>query len=190
MSIGRRIVQARQAAGWSQEKLSRAVGAAQTTVSSWERGRTEPSRDDVARIAAALGVGLEVLELGGRTVPLVGFVGAGAEAHYYADGQGPFDQAPAPDDSTRRTVAVEVKGTSLGPLFDGWLIYYDDVRSPVTPDLIGRLCVVGLPDGRILVKRLRPAKTPGLFHLESNIEPTMLDQEVAWAARVKSMSPR
>ncbi|MGA0604904.1 LexA family transcriptional regulator [Phenylobacterium sp. VNQ135] len=123
-------------------------------------------------------------------VPLVGYVGAGAEAHYYASADEGLGEVEAPDNATPQTVAVEIRGTSLGPLFESWLVFYDEVRSPVTPDMYGRLCVVGLPDGRVLVKRIRPARTPGVYHLESNTEPTMPDEEVVWAARVKSMTPR
>ena len=67
---------------------------------------------------------------------------------------------------------------------------YDEVRSPVTPDMLGQLCVVGLLDGRVLVKWLKAAKTPGLFHLKSETESTMKDQEVVWAAKVTGMQPR
>ncbi|RTM07470.1 MAG: phage repressor protein [Hyphomicrobiales bacterium] len=56
--------------------------------------------------------------------------------------------------------------------------------------MIGVLCVVGLPDDRVLVKRIRRAKTPGFFHLDSNTEPTINDVEIVWAAKVKSMEPR
>lgn len=122
-----------------------------------------------------------------RTVPLVGFVGAGAEAHYYEAAE--LGEVDAPDNATPSTVAAEIKGTSLGPLFDTWLIFWDEVRTPVTTDQIGRLCIVGLADGKVLVKRLRHA-TEGRYHLESNAEPTMYDQEVSWAARVKGMTPR
>jgi len=69
-------------------------------------------------------------------------------------------------------------------------VFYDDVRSPVTPDLYGKLCVVGLPDGRILVKQVKPSKTSGLYHLMSQTEGSLLDQEILWAAKVKNMSPR
>lgn len=124
------------------------------------------------------------------TVPIVGYVKAGAEAVLYSEGQGPFGRVPAPEGSTASTVAAEIRGDSLGELFSEWLIYYDDVRSPVTPDLFNRLCVVGLPDGRILVKKIRPSKTPGFYHLDSNTEGTLTDQEVVWAARVKQMTPR
>lgn len=125
------------------------------------------------------------------TVPLVGYVSAGARAYFNAENE-ELERVRAPNDATPNTVAVEVRGDSLGALFDQWLVYYDDdeVRSPVTSDMIGRLCVVGLPDDRVLVKRIRRAKTLGLYHLDSNTEPTINDVEIAWAAKVKSMEPR
>ncbi len=197
-SISERIAAARRLAGWSQQRLARAVGAAQTTVSSWERGRTEPTRDDVRRIAQALELPVARLELDGvdraapgrEAAPLVGFVSAGSRAHFFADGQGPFDEVPAPEGSTERTVAVEIRGDSLGSFFNEWLVYYDDVRAPVTPDLIGRLCVVGVADGRVLIKKIKTSQTPGLYHLLSQTEEPILDVEVLWAARVRSMTQR
>ena len=52
--------------------------------------------------------------------------------------------------STRRstpspsTVAVQIRGHSLGALFDNWLVFYDDVRDPPDESLVGRMCVCGL----------------------------------------------
>lgn len=127
-----------------------------------------------------------------RMVPVVGYVGAGAEAHFYALSDGELDRVPAPDGATPDTVAVEIRGESLGPLFERWLVHYDEVRSPITPDLMGQLCVVGLPNDKILVKKVRRAKSKadGLYDLLSNNEDAMLDQVVDWAAKVKSMVPR
>lgn len=124
-----------------------------------------------------------------RTVPVVGYVGAGAEAHFYSDMDAPLDFTEAPPWAGPETRAAEIKGESLGPLFERWLIFYEDVRSPVTPDLHGRLCIVGLPNGKVLVKKLRPAGN-GLFHLLSNAEEPMWDQEILWAALVKEMRPK
>lgn len=126
----------------------------------------------------------------GRTVPLVGYVGAGSAAHFYASGDGELDRIEAPEYANEHTVAAKIQGPSVGPLFDGWLVFWDEVRSPVTPDMLGELCVIGLPDDRILVKQLKAASAPGLFHLLSNNEAPMLDQEVMWAAKVKGMQPR
>ncbi|CAL8981571.1 hypothetical protein RHODOP_04504 [Rhodoplanes sp. P11] len=123
-------------------------------------------------------------------VPIKGYVGAGAETHYYAVAQGDLDEVEAPDGSTPDTVAVEIRGESLGSLFDRWLIFYDDVRRPVTDDLIGKLCVVGLADDRILVKRIRRGRN-GLFDLESNRDDdTIKNVKVEWAAKVRLMTPK
>lgn len=194
MKVGGRIAQARQARGWSQAKLATVINTAQTTISSWERSRTEPTREDVVRIAAALDIPSVQLELdisarAGAETPVVGYVGAGAEAHFYADSD-ILDYVLAPEGSTATTRAAEIKGDSLGPLFERWLIFYDDVRSPVTTDLLGKLCIVGLPDGRVLVKQIQASRTPDLYHLLSNFEQPFFDQEVMWAAAVKDMRPR
>lgn len=125
------------------------------------------------------------------SVRLVGYVGAGAEAHYYAVAQGDLDNVDAPEGSTADTVAVEIRGESLGPLFDHWLVYYDEVRRPVSSDLIGALCVVGLADDRILIKKLRPGTKKGRYRLTSTPpEPPIENADVQWAAKVKRMAPR
>lgn len=193
MHVGTRIRGARDAAGWSQQRLAAAINQSQTTISSWERGRTEPTREDVSRVAEALG--LTPAEIEGtsasavREIPIVGFVGAGDAAHFYEDGQGPLGTTLAPEYATEYTVAAEIRGPSIGPYFDGWLLLYDDVRSPVTSDLYGELCVVGLLDGRVLVKKIKPS-AEGRFHLLSMSEEPIFDVELTWAAKVTGMKPR
>lgn len=124
------------------------------------------------------------------TVPLVGYVSAGAAATYFQQDSGHLDEVPAPDNASEATVAVEIRGDSLGSFFDRWLVFYDDVRRPVTSDLVGRLCVVGIEDGRILIKKIKRSKARGLYHLISQTEDPIFDVTIDWAARVKSMIPR
>lgn len=58
------------------------------------------------------------------TVPLVGYVGAGSEAHLYAVNDGSFlDEVPAPHGSTSETVAIEIRGDSLGLSLIGGLCF-------------------------------------------------------------------
>jgi hypothetical protein len=122
-----------------------------------------------------------------ETVPLVGYVGAGDR--FYPEPADEIERVKAPRNPTPNTVAAQIRGDSMGSAFNGWLVYYDDVRSPVTYDMIGYPCVVALADGRVMVKVIRQARTPGLYHLESN-EPTIYDVEIVWAAKVKSVEPR
>lgn len=124
-----------------------------------------------------------------RMIPVKGYVVAGAAARYLPLADAEFDRVHPPADATDETIALEIRGDSLGELFDRWLVFFDDVRSPVTPDLIGKLCVVGLVDERVLVKKLKRAGA-GLYDLLSNNEDPIRGVAVKWAARVKTMAPR
>lgn len=156
-----------------------------------ESGKRRLSDTWINRAAKAFSVDPgEIVTDEAGTVPLVGYVGAGAEAHLFSEGQGPFDDVEAPDGATEHTVAVEIRGESLGSLFDEWLVFYDDVHEPPRPELLRKLCVVGLADGRVLVKRLERGQLAGHFNLISNTEPPIYDAIVEWAARVKQMTPR
>lgn len=180
----------------SQEQLAERAGTSKGYISDLESGkRPVPPGPMLQRLADALGVTTRQLFTGasssdmGGVVPLVGYVGAGAEAHFYASVDEGLGEVKAPPNANKNTVAARVRGESLGPLLHGWLVYFDDRREPVTPDQIGELCVVGLPDGRVVVKKLQPSRTAGLYHLLSNADAPMLDQEVQWAALVTAMMP-
>lgn len=125
-------------------------------------------------------------------VPIVGLAGAGPDGSIlYSDGDGELGEAPMPPGGSERTVAVEVRGESMrGIAEDGWLVYYDDRRDPPTTDLIGELCVVGLSDGRVLVKKLFQGRRKRHFDLESVAAPMLRDVRVDWAAMVTAIIPR
>lgn len=197
-----RLQEARKKAGFpTAPDAARAFGWPETTYFSHENGARGLRPTVAEKYAKAYRVPAEWLLYGkgkpakaedrsGRTVPLVGYVSAGAAAHFFGD-QGDLDEVPAPDGSTESTVAVEIRGESLGALFDRWLVFYDDVKRPITTDQINRLCVVGLADGRILIKKIQKSRgRQGLYHLLSNTEAPILDVEIEWAARVKNMVPR
>lgn len=198
-SAADRLRRARIEAGFrtAAEAIER-FGWAKGTYPHNENGNAPFSRKKADAYAKAFGVRADWLysdegpmREGERLVPIVGYVGAGAQTHLFAEGQGPFGEVLAPVGSSDETVAVEIKGESLGAFFDEWLVFYDDVRSPITPDMIGKaLCVVGLPDGRILIKQIRRSRTEGLYHLLSQTEAPITDVEIIWAAKVISIQPR
>lgn len=168
----------------SKKELAARLGRTPATV-------TEMLRDEKPRRIRADEVGIirDYLELE-PAARIVGHVGATSEEVYYASADDPAETVKLPPNGTESTVAVEIRGDSLGPGLNGWIAYYNDVREPVTPDLLGRLCVVGLPDGRVLIKIVKQA--PGRrFHLLPNAGgEAILDQKVQWAARVIDLSPK
>lgn len=176
--------------------LAKALGRSPSAVTDLLNGSRRLRAEEIAVAAEYLGVDPPRLVGGGRPrhptgrVPLVGYVGAGAIAHFYADAQGPFDDVDAPDAAGASTVAVQIRGHSLGALFDNWLVFYDDVRDPPGDDMIGRMCVCGLADGRVLVKALKRSQVAGLWTLLSNTEPPIYDVALDWAALVREMRPR
>ena len=155
--------------GWDQAELGEKLGVTQASVSRWYKGSTPKSQHEkgINRLAQKLQI-IKDTSITRYSIPVVGYIGAGGGV-IYAEGQGPFGEAKMPPKGVSPSmVAVEVRGDSMAPLIDeGATIYYDNRSEPPTDALFGRLCVVGLTDGRILIKRLLPGRKPGLFDLYS-----------------------
>ena len=68
-------------------------------------------------------------------------------------------------------------------------MFYDDVRSPITDDMIGQLCVVGLSDDRVLIKKVLRNGARGKFDLLSNndTEEPIKAVKIEWAALVTEL---
>ncbi len=194
-----RLAQARRDAGYATPtEAARARGWNEITYRAHENGERGIRPAAAARYAKAFRVSAGWILTGeGRRdqvdqVPIVGLAGASVEGGVaYSETDGELGMADRPTNGSDKTVALEVRGDSLrGIAEDGWLIFYDEVRSPPTEDLIGLPCVVGLEDGRVLVKYLRPTGDPHVFHLLSTNAEPLFDQIVAWAARVIDIRPR
>jgi phage repressor protein C with HTH and peptisase S24 domain len=207
---GERLRLARKRVFGSGREAAEALGIPQQTYNSHERAGLPGSRDfgaDEAEVyGRRFGVRPEWLLTGrghaplapddvdeepaASRTPIVGYVGAGATAHYYNIGQGHLDDTDRPSNATDNTVAVEIRGDSLGPYFDRWLVFYDNVRSPITDDMYGKLCVVGLANDQVLVKEVRPGSRKGLFNLGPAGAESTKDAKVLWGARVRMIAPR
>jgi hypothetical protein len=190
------ILKALAETGKTRIGLARALGRSPSAITDLLNGSRRLKAEEIPLIVEYLGVDPPRFLTGGRppsqsaSVPLIGFVGAGAQAHFYADGRGPFDQVAAPDAGSARTVAVQVLGHSLGALFDNWLIFYDDIRRPPGDELVDRMCLCGVADGRVLVKGIKRSPIRALWTLVSNVEPPLYDVALDWAAQVREMRPR
>jgi hypothetical protein len=119
-----------------------------------------------------------------------GYVGVDGQVYFYAVTPEDLDEIAVARPVTASTVALEIRGTSMGSYFDRWFILYDDSRQAAARDLVGELCVVALTDGRVLVKRLQQGAAEGRFDLISRAGPTIRNAEIVWAANVKGMIQR
>lgn len=120
-------------------------------------------------------------------VPVVGYVGAGAEITPYDDhAQGAsLEEVEAPPGASESVVAVIIRGDSMYPAYrDRDEIYYERYEGPPL-DLVGRECVIKLADGRMYVKTLAAGSEPGLGTLLSFNFPPIMDVPIEWAAPVK-----
>lgn len=184
MHVGRTVREAREARKWSQGELARKAGTSQQNVDRIERSETVHSRA-LPAILAALGLSSASVERG-KTVPLLGFVGAGAQMFAFDvhAGDEPLEEIQRPDGATDETVAVQVRGDSMKPAYkDGDVLYYDQQENGGLEHLVGDECVVRLADGRTFVKELR--MTGGRYWLYSHNAEPMLDVSIIWAAKVK-----
>jgi transcriptional regulator with XRE-family HTH domain len=188
--MGNKLRELREGQGWTHDQAGKASGMSRSNFIKLERGERKLTQNTLTRIAKAFNVKPSDLLDEVLTVPIVGYVGAGSTIYQIGPEQGEIDRVPAPEGSTEDTVAVEIRGESLGSFFDQWLAYYDEVHNPPTSDMIGRLCVCGLADGRILVKKLMRGSLPGHYTLLSQFEPPIYDAIVEWSARVRRMEPR
>src|ERR1700760_3896962 len=165
--------------GKTRSGLAKALGRSPSAVTDLLNGHRRLRADEIAIVSDYLGIEPPRLVGGGPprppSAPLVGYVGAAADA--------PLASKPT-------TVAVQVRGHSLGVLFDNWLVFYDDIRNPPDDSLIGRMCVCGLSDGRVLIKSVKRSAQTGLWNLLSNTEPPIYDAGLDWAAPVREMRPR
>lgn len=168
--------------GWDQTKLGHELGVSQATISRWMR-KTHPQipemqqHDRIMRLARKLDV-KSYAPGDGLLVPVMGYVSGGLVVIQSK----PVGEAIMPPGGDEETAAVYVRGDSMAA--DGSVLYYGKRLNPPTDELFGKLCLVGLPGGQILLRTLLKGSSEGLFHLTSRASDPLFDQSVEWAARV------
>lgn len=108
----------------------------------------------------------------------------------FASGQAAGDLVPIPPGGADQAVALLIAGDSMrGLADDGGLIYFEDQRTPPTPDMLGHLVVVETDKDEVLVKRLLRGSKANLFDLESIVGETRRDCRLRWAAHITAIIP-
>lgn len=177
----------------NQGQMADHLGVSQASISRWANGH-ELTLEHAGKLeleAKRLGLLKGNFVRNVTSVPIVGYVGAGGSISF-EDNHGPYGEADMPPKGgSSSLVAVIVKGDSMsGTLEDGWTVYYDNRRDPPDETLHGKLCIVGLSDGRTLIKKLYPGRKRQHYDLHSVNAPVLLDQPVDWAARITWIAPK
>lgn len=140
MTVGARIRQAREAKGMSQDALAAAVKVSRPAVSQWEDESSQPRRNKIPAIAAALGVSPFWLEHGAagggtKAMPVKGEVAAGTWREAVELDFEPIPVAPIPDYPAEAQYGLLVRGTSLNKIAKDseYLIVVDTMLSGIMP---------------------------------------------------------
>ena len=104
---------------------------------------------------------------------------------------GGLEEVHAPEGVGKASVvAVRVRGDSMHPMRNGWLLFYRREDHGVPDSCLNRLCIVKVADeGPILVKELRRGYRTNHFVLSSWNAPPIEDARLDWAAPVLSIRP-
>lgn len=187
MEMHERLKQARELAGFETgAEAARRFQWSEATYRSAENGTRAITRTKAEIYARAFRVSPEWLLFGKgdgakKMVPLVGYVGAGAEVHA-VDGGGSLDEIDPPPGIGPSAVAVCVRGDSMFPRYmDGDVLIYDAHCTLKQAD--GQECIVSLLDGRKFVKTVR-AEGRGVATLESWNAPPIRSVEIEWVAKI------
>ncbi len=200
--LAARIRALRAAMDLSQAGFAERIGVDQSNVSRWENG-AEPDDAHIRKLAELAAVHPAELRYGGLAEPapaprfasvaVVGYVGAGQEVFAHDDHAlgGGLEDVEAPEGvGEDPIVAVRVRGESMHPMRDGWLLFYRRDQHGVPDACLNRLCIVKLAeDGPVMVKEVRRGYRANHFVLTSWNAPPLEDVRLDWAARVLSIRP-
>lgn len=190
-----RLKAARLEAGYSTAaEAARAIGIKEPTYSGHENGTTKLTRQ-AERYARFYRLSLDYLLEGKgarrlKQIPVVSYVGAGAEVFAIDDhSRGRGLKMVDPTVTYPDCVAAIIRGDSMLPLRDGWLIFWTRRQEGVPDECLGQLCIAQVKDGPVLLKEVRRGSKKGFFTLESwNARPRE-DVALEWASKIIDIRP-
>lgn len=196
-SLGGRLTWARETSGFDAPvDAARAMGISRFTYAQHENGIRGFKRDSALQYARKFRVSLEWLLYGRgdprpaskKEIPVTHYVGAGAAVFPFSD-QGELERIPSFPGLEDAEAAI-IRGDSMLPFQAGWIVVWRNQNDGVPEHLNGKLCIVAVKDGGVLLKVLRRERKRGFYTLESwNADPqpgTMVE----WAAEIIDIRPR
>lgn len=187
-----------EAQGYNMKSLSLAAGLNESFVRDMLQRKRRPSLDKFSRLVAILGttvaevMGEELAADGARMVPLMGFVGAGAEVEpdFEQVPEDGLEQIPVPFALPADMIAFQVRGSSMLPQFrDGavLIVYREQRRS--TESFYGEEAAVRTSDGRRFIKTIFRGNQKDRVNLMSwNAQP-IENVHLAWVGEIFTVFP-
>ncbi|MDX3927652.1 MAG: XRE family transcriptional regulator [Shinella sp.] len=185
-----------QASGLNMKAVSLKAGLGETFVRDMlERGRV-PSIDKFQRLAKVLGTTVaDLLDEGieiSSSVPLVGYIGAGAEVLPEFEQVPPegLDQLEIPFGLPAEMLALEVRGDSMLPVYrDGTaIIVYREQKKPLDA-FYGQDAAVRTTDGRRYLKTIMRGHGNSVNLLSWNAAP-IENVRLSWIGEIFATLPR
>lgn len=158
-AMGNKLKSLRDERGWTHEEAATAMGVSRSQFIKLERGERRLTVDYINRAAAAFGVRpADVIDdMAENTVPLMGYIGAGAEIMPDFEQVPPdgIEQIHVPFPLPGEMIAFEVRGDSMLPVYkDGHLIIcHREQRRPLE-SFYGEDAAVRTSDGRRFIKTI------------------------------------
>lgn len=191
-AMGNRLKELRIAAGWTHEKAAEEMGVSRSQFIKLERGERRMTDQYMTQAARAFGVRpSDIMDDSQNSVPLMGYIGAGAEIEPDFEQTPPegLDQIevpfPLPDDM----IAFEVRGDSMLPVFKdrSVIIVYREQKRP-TDAFYGEEAAVRTRDGRRFIKTIMRG-APGVNLMSWNAAP-IENVELDWVGEIFAVLPR
>jgi transcriptional regulator with XRE-family HTH domain len=172
-TFGRRLRALRLALDMSQVELARRIGRHQTAIGPYERDEYEPPRDVVEKLALILGTSPEYLYFGRSplqvALPVVGRIGRAGLVE--AQAEPTLELVQLRDQQLR---GYRVLDDCMAPVFRPRQIVLALAAEDGAPAThLGRDALVGLADGRTLLRRLLPSSDRDRFDLAAYNAPTL-----------------
>lgn len=157
--MGNKLKSLREERNWTHEKAAEEMGVSRSQFIKLERGERRMTMDYINLAAKAFGIRpADVIDDADEfTVPLMGYIGAGAEIMPEFEQVPPegLDQIHVPFPLPDEMIALEVRGDSMLPVYkDGHVIVvYRDQKKPIT-SFYGEDAAVRTTDGRRFLKTI------------------------------------
>ncbi|MQB09557.1 helix-turn-helix domain-containing protein [Agrobacterium sp. ICMP 6402] len=190
--MGNKLKSLREERGWTHEKAAEEMGVSRSQFIKLERGERRLTIQYINQAARAFGIRpSDILEdMDDNTVPLMGYIGAGAEIMPEMEQVPPegLDQIHVPFPLPDEMIALEVRGDSMLPVYkDGHvIIVYAEQKKPMS-SFYGEDAAVRTTDGRRFLKTI--VKGSPITLMSFNAAP-IENVGLEWVGEIFAVLPR